>query len=424
MPDRVYDYDGPPRVCHEGHVYYHAEVMREEYDLPPVADRERTAAETDDPLRVIVSGGSMGGLFAATALGQAGHEVDVYERTERGKMKDRGAGIIAHPEMLSYLEEQGIAEWDEIATFTNRTHHLDREGNPIDTEGRATYTTSWETVYRALREDLPDGAYHMGKRVTEVENVGDGVVAQFEDGDSVEGDLFVTAEGYRSSTREQFLPDRSPEYAGYVAYRGVVPEREVPDEYETRFGDIYNLYHAPESQFLTYPVPGPNGEMGRGERRINWVWYYPFEAGEEKDALLLDAEGQQRSHSLPPGVMREEVRQQQIDIAHEVLPEQMQWLVGATPDPFVQCIYDLAIPKLVFDRVCVVGDAAFFIRPHMAAGTAHAAADALELAETLYDDEGEDLDAALDRWEASQVEMGYRLVEEAVRRGDRYTGQF
>jgi 2-polyprenyl-6-methoxyphenol hydroxylase-like FAD-dependent oxidoreductase len=424
MADRVYDYYGPPRVCHTGHVYYDAEVIRERYDLPHLSHRSQTVAETDDPLDIVISGGSMGGLFAAVALRQAGHDPTVYERTERGKMKDRGAGIIAHPEMLSYLEEQDIAAWDDAATYTNRTQHLDREGKPNDVEGHVTYTSSWSTVYRAVRDAIPNEVYQMGKEVVEVDQGGDepGVVAEFDDGSTVEADLFVAAEGYRSSTREQFLPDRSPEYAGYVAYRGVVPEEEVPPRYETRFGDIYNLYHAPESQFLTYPVPGPDGETARGERLINWVWYYPFDQGEELDRLLLDNEGRQRSHSLPPGLMREEVRQEQMDIAEDVLPGQMQWLVEATPEPFVQCIYDLAIPQMVFDRTCIIGDAAFFIRPHMAAGTAHAAADAFELAESLHG--AEDVDAALADWEAGQVEMGYRLVEEAARRGDRYTGQF
>lgn len=422
MRDRVYDYPGPPRVCHEGHVYYDEPVMRERYDLPDVGQQEATRASVDEPLDVIVSGGSMGGLFAAVALRQAGHDPVVYERTERGRMEDRGAGIIAHPEMLTYLEEQGIADWDEIATHTPRTHHLDRAGRPVDTEGLATYTTSWSTVYRALRDSLPDDVYRMGRQVVEVSRGDGSVTATLDDGEAATADLLVAAEGYRSSTREAFLPDRSPEYAGYVAYRGVVPEREVPPEYETRFGEIYNLFHAPDSQFLTYPVPGPDGEIERGARLINWVWYYRFSAGEELDALLLDNRGRQRSHSLPPGLMRESVRQEQIEIAESVLPPAMQWLVEATPEPFVQAIYDLASPRLAFGRACVIGDAAFFIRPHMAAGTVHAASDALELAESIY--ARDDVDDALAAWEPGQVALGYRLVEEAKRRGDRYTGQF
>jgi hypothetical protein len=58
----------------------------------------------------------------------------------------------------------------------------------------------------------------------------------------------------------------------------------------------------------------------------------------------------------------------------------------------------------------------------MASGTAHAAADAIELAESVYT--SDDLATGLADWERSQVAMGYRLVEEARRRGDRYVGKF
>lgn len=419
---RVYDYDGPPRVCHDGHVYYESDVMRESYDLPPIRERAQTVAATDEQLKIVISGGSMGGLFAALAFRQAGHEVDVYERTERGEMKERGAGIIAHPEMLHYLDEQDIAAWDEISTYTTRLHHLSHDGDVLDVEGRAIYTTSWDTVYRSLRAKVPDDSYHMDSEIVDVSQDEETVHATLADGRTVTGDLFIAAEGYRSKTREQFLSDRTPKYANYSAWRGVVPESELPPEYEVEFGDIYNIYHAPESQILAYPVPGPNGEIERGERRINWVWYVRYDDRDELQDLLYDRNGRQHSHSLPPGAMREEKKKEQLQIADELLPDRFSWLVSATEEPFIQNIYDVTVPRMAFGRVCLIGDAAFFIRPHMASGTAHAAADAFELAESIY--HADDLDVALKSWERNQLEMGYRLVEEARRRGDRYTGQF
>lgn len=419
---RIYDYEGPPRVCHDGHVYYNANVMRERYDLPHLSDRGTTVDAVDEQLEVLISGGSMGGLFAAVALRQAGHEVTVFERTESGKMKERGAGIIAHPEMLTYLERQEIAAWDDLTSYTTRIHHLDESGTPIDTEGRAIYTSSWDTVYRALRDAVPAENYRMGMKTTDVSQDDERVTITFENGETASGDLLVVAEGYRSPTREQFVPERQPSYAGYVAFRGTLDEADVIPTYPKRFSTIYNLYHAPESQFLTYPVPGPDGEMARGDRRINWVWYVQFEEGEELDGLLLDRQGTQRSHSLPPGLMREEIREQQLATAADILPPQLEWIVRQTADPFVQCIYDLALPKLVYERVCIIGDAGFFIRPHMASGTAHAAADALTLAESIH--ANDTLTTALHAWEHDQVELGYRLVEEAKRRGDRYVGKF
>ena len=60
---------------------------------------------------------------------------------------------------------------------------------------------------------------------------------------------------------------------------------------------------------------------------------------------------------------------------------------------------------MAFGRVCLIGDAAFALRPHAAAGTAKAAADAWALAETLATTQG-DLQAALPRWERHQLAVG------------------
>ena len=45
--------------------------------------------------RVLVVGGSLGGLMAAGLLHRAGHEVQVLERSPRS-LQGRGAGIVTH----------------------------------------------------------------------------------------------------------------------------------------------------------------------------------------------------------------------------------------------------------------------------------------------------------------------------------------
>jgi 2-polyprenyl-6-methoxyphenol hydroxylase-like FAD-dependent oxidoreductase len=52
----------------------------------------------------------------------------------------------------------------------------------------------------------------------------DGVIAaRLEDGELVEGDLLVGADGLRSTVRAQMLDDGAPRYAGYTSWRGVAP---------------------------------------------------------------------------------------------------------------------------------------------------------------------------------------------------------
>lgn len=69
-------------------------------------------------------------------------------------------------------------------------------------------------------------------------------------------------------------------------------------------------------------------------------------------------------------------------------------------------------------RICLVGDAAFTLRPHIAAGTAKAAADAHALGAAI-ESAGEDVPAALTAWEQEQIALGRAAVARARSVGDR-----
>lgn len=406
----VYDYDGEPRVAHGDHIYYGQDILRESYrleELPP-----------DRRLDVLVSGGSMGGLFTAHALQQLGHDVDVYERTEAGKMKGRGAGIMPDPELLVYMENHGLAERDEVSVVVDGLDYLDHDGSVREHRDEKMWSTSWDTFYLPLREAVGDENYHMGHELQGVEQDDTSVTASFATGDRATGDILVASEGYASRTREQLLPEVPLQYAGYVAWRGVAPESELRDDLCDLLGDRLVIYHGPDFQFLTYPVPGARGRTERGERRINLVWYQNIPRGEGLDDVLLDVDGVQREGSLPPGKLRPEVRERQNEYAAERLPDPFVRLVENVPDLSVQCIYDLKVPRMVVNRVLLMGDGAFFVRPHLASGTSKAAADGFRLAEAMSTNDS--LDAALDEWEETQLALGNRLVDMARERGNRY----
>jgi 2,6-dihydroxypyridine 3-monooxygenase len=73
---------------------------------------------------------------------------------------------------------------------------------------------------------------------------------------------------------------------------------------------------------------------------------------------------------------------------------------------------------MAFGRICLLGDAAFALRPHIAAGTAKAAADGWALAEALSATGGE-VGPALASWEARQLRVGRAALERARRNGQR-----
>jgi 2-polyprenyl-6-methoxyphenol hydroxylase-like FAD-dependent oxidoreductase len=110
-----------------------------------------------------------------------------------------------------------------------------------------------------------------------------------------------------------------------------------------------------------------------------------------------------------------EIRARALGEVHPRLAE----LVAATPEPFLQTIVDIGVSRTVFGRACLLGDAAFVVRPHTAAAAAKAADDAMSLAAAIHR-AGRNVDAALAGWQASQIERGQELLQYGVALGQRW----
>ncbi|MEM9905974.1 MAG: hypothetical protein AAF921_13220 [Cyanobacteria bacterium P01_D01_bin.44] len=92
--------------------------------------------------------------------------------------------------------------------------------------------------------------------------------------------------------------------------------------------------------------------------------------------------------------------------------------MAATRAPFVQAILDLGIPQMAFDRIALVGDAAFVPRPHTAASVSKGAANAIALADALVT-ENHNVPEALQAWETDQLRLGMHLWRTGQALGER-----
>jgi 2,6-dihydroxypyridine 3-monooxygenase len=119
--------------------------------------------------------------------------------------------------------------------------------------------------------------------------------------------------------------------------------------------------------------------------------------------------GVAREVSMPPGALRPHHIEEARAVAAARLPEAIAEAVLAVDDLFLQVVLDLEVPQMVFGRGCLIGDAAFAVRPHAAAGTAKAAADAWALRDALQS-HPDDVGAALAAWEPRQLALGQRLL--------------
>jgi 2,6-dihydroxypyridine 3-monooxygenase len=214
------------------------------------------------------------------------------------------------------------------------------------------------------------------------------------------------------------LPDVSPTYAGYVAWRGTVGKAELgPENFET-LQEAIAYYVMPNSHILTYPIPIVDRSPGQRQRFVNWLWYRNVAEGPELDDLMTDKDGVRRAVSLYPGIVRERHVAQLRDDAESTLPPPLSELVVRTAEPFIQVIIDVSVPRMAFGRVCLIGDAAVAARPHAAAGTAKAAENGYKLAEAIRETGG-DVPAALRQWEPGQLELGKRVLERTREAGRR-----
>jgi 2,6-dihydroxypyridine 3-monooxygenase len=369
--------------------------------------------------RVVIAGGSLGGLTAGLLLRDLGLDVTVHERSP-AELEQRGAGIGFLPDSYRYLVERGAVELEEISVVTSRIQYLDRGGGVVHDQAHEYRFSSWNTVYRRLHGCFDRRRYHLGCEMTDFVHVGDVVRVQFADGAqraSVDADLLVCADGVSSPARRRLLPDVQPSYAGYVAWRGMTPEAGLDEYARALFGDAITYFVHANSHILLYPIPAADGSVRRGERLINFVWYRNYLEGGDLDDLMTDASGTRHEHSVPPGSVRADHVAEMQAAARARLPAVIADAVCAVPRPFVQVIYDVEVPRMAFGRVCLIGDAAWVVRPHAAAGTAKAAADGWALADAIAGHG--DIPSALAAWESEQLALGRQLLDRTRRIGAR-----
>jgi 2-polyprenyl-6-methoxyphenol hydroxylase-like FAD-dependent oxidoreductase len=366
--------------------------------------------------RALVIGGSLGGLCVGVCMRAAGWQVSVFERSS-GPMDDRGAGIVLQSEVLNLLEGLKLATREDISVESRERKYLNKDGSVASSGESHQFMTSWAALFNSLRRGFPNDDFHSGFNLVNFTAEGEQVKARFENGREEIGDLLVGGDGAWSAVRQQLLPEIAPQYAGYVAWRGVVAEEALPATLLKSFLDKFAFFQMPRSHILCYAIPGADGSVIAGKRRLNWVWYWNYHEADELAALLTDRTGRKRRTSVPPGMVCPKHWQKQVAIARTFLPPQFRELLEATDEPFVQPIRDLAVPQMVFGRVVLVGEAAFVLRPHTAAAAAKAAADGMVLGETLR---GGDANLAenLRRFETSQRQMGIRLHNYGMRVGD------
>jgi salicylate hydroxylase len=351
-------------------------------------------------LRIAIVGGGIGGLAAAAFLHQAGLPATVYEQT--GELREIGAGLVVAPNMARLLRRLGVLDRllkTAVRLETGWEFRRWQDGTVLSAEdldtrcerlyGEHTYTAHRADLLDALGQAVPDGAVRLGRRCVNIDGEAGPAVLTFADGEVVEADVVIGADGIHSLIRAAVTQTTGtpPAYSGSCAFRALVP---APDAPAFARGPAHVLWLGPGHHLVHYPVRA--GEL------INLVAFAP--AGgyttESWTATATVAEFLNEFEGWDP---------------------RLTALIEAAGVPGRWALLDRQ-PLRRWSRgpVTLLGDAAHPMFPFYGQGAAQAIEDAAALARFLSE-ESQDPIAALRRYEEARIPRTTRLQEVSHARG-------
>lgn len=346
-------------------------------------------------MKAIVIGGGIGGMSCAIALEKAGIEVEVFEAVK--EMKPVGAAISIWPNGVKCLNALGMKAALRAlgGNMAYMAYHDAVTGaaltrfsmSPLVQQvGEFPYPVARAELQAMLIDTFGRQRVNFGKRVIQVEQSDNGVIATFADNSQVQGDFLIAADGTHSVIREYVLEQAlERRYAGYVNWNGLVAidESIAPaDQWTTFVGDGKRVSLMPVSDnrfYFFFDVPLPKG------------------LPQDRSTVKADLSGYFAGWAMP-----------------------VQKLIAAiNPDTTNRVeIHDIEpFSRLVKGRVALLGDAAHSTTPDIGQGGCAAMEDAIVLASTLAS-HSLGIEDALLRYQARRVERVKDLVLKARKRCD------
>ncbi|HBR92301.1 MAG TPA: FAD-dependent urate hydroxylase HpxO [Acinetobacter nosocomialis] len=346
-------------------------------------------------MNVVIIGAGMGGLTTGIALKKFGHQVRIFEQTE--KILPVGAAISLWSNGVKCLNYLGLTEkiaklggqMDDLAYVDGLTGDVMTQFSLrplIEEVGQRPYPVARADLQNMLMDEFGRDQIYLGKKMVNLEDKADYVEVHFADGSSTQADLLIGADGTHSMTRAYVLGQQvQRRYAGYVNWNGLVDISE----------DL-----APAQQWTTY--------VGEGNRAS----LMPVEDG--RFYFFLDV-------PLPVGLEnnRDEYKKLlKLYFADWCQPVQ-QLIERLDPQKTNRVeIHDIEpFTQFYKGRVVILGDAAHSTTPDIGQGGCQAMEDAIYLARSLQINTL-GLEDALRRYQNKRNERANELVLRARKRCD------
>lgn len=240
----------------------------------------------ENPLRVVIAGGGVGGLLSAKYLKMQGYDVKVIEKTNA--FRRFGGPIQLASNALSTIQAIDAGFFDRIMeyfTFTGiRTNGI-KDGIRTEWYCKFDAITQMADMFNlpytgvidrpdlqaVLMDDIGEGVVFNSQTVVGYENTDGGVTVNLEDGGKIHADILVGADGIWSQVRAQMWKEDirgengGATYSGYTVFAGETVY--APKDY----WDVgYKVYIGPGQYFVT-------SDIGRG--RMQWYSFLALPPG-------------------------------------------------------------------------------------------------------------------------------------------------
>lgn len=357
-------------------------------------------------MKVLISGGGIGGLTLALSLQQRFEDIDVHVYEAAAEFKPLGLGINLMPHAIRVLAELGLGdrlaevavEAREFAFFTSNGQHIYSEPTGLHA-GHAYPHFSihrgdfHRILHAAFLERVGVERLHVGHRLSAFDQDEGAVTAIFVGPDGQEvagatGDVLIGADGFHSAVRGQLYPDQNaPVFHGINMWRGVTRHKPfLSGASATRIGALNRT-----GKLVVYPMRGDID--GEGTQLVNWV------------AEILTDEASPTDWSAPGRLE---------DFIHHFEGWKFDWLdcEALIRDADSILSYPMVdrdpLDRWTFGRVTLLGDAAHPMYPRGGNGAAQAILDGEALAQHLAAEE--DARVALAAYEAERLPVANRIV--------------
>jgi 2-polyprenyl-6-methoxyphenol hydroxylase-like FAD-dependent oxidoreductase len=365
-------------------------------------------------MRVGIIGGSVAGCATAALLHRAGHDVTVFERSE-SDLVSRGAGIGTPTAVWQDMMARGLIDGTlsacraDYMRYVTRGSGTGRQRWLGDAGGQGSLMlVNWAHLYQCLRRGVPDDLYGSASTVELIEARPDGTTLHLRPGSSVDFDLVVCADGYRSMGRRLIDPGATPCYRGMVSWRGLLRESDIGVD-ALDGCDLLRVGYLGGHGVLYY-IPGSRHSAEPGKRLL--VWGYYLQVPESAlSSVLVDDQERQLSGSVPFGKVHPQVKAGLESRLAALLPPVLFKLVQRSGNSAINAIYSVVPRSYARDRICLVGDAGAVFPPFTTSGVLKAVANVTSLADALA--YASAVDDALRRWSRAQLQVAAQVMPRA-----------